>query len=99
MRVACVSNLLTHDRQLRDCTAARLKRILTPCSPMVRPNIGRANEVLGEMFRGVTVRKTRGPMHEKGLRELTIDGKGMHVGEPFRSVPGILSSFLRQVAV
>ncbi len=48
-------------------------------------------EMLGEMRRGVTVLKMRGSMHEKDIREFTIDDKGMHIGKPFRNIIGILS--------
>lgn len=47
-------------------------------------------EVFGEMRRGMTVLKMRGSMHDKDIREFTIDGKGMHIGRPFREVSGIL---------
>ena len=56
-------------------------------------------EMLGEMRRGVTVLKMRGSMHDKEIREFTIDGTGMHVGKPFRNVSGILSGFPQQLAV
>jgi circadian clock protein KaiC len=45
----------------------------------------------GEMRRGITVLKMRGSMHDKEIREFTIDGRGMHVGKPFREIAGILS--------
>ncbi len=48
-------------------------------------------EVYGEMRRGITVLKMRGSMHDKDIREFKIDGQGMHIGKPFRSVSGILS--------
>jgi circadian clock protein KaiC len=48
-------------------------------------------EMFGEMRRGIMVLKMRGSPHEKEIRELTIDASGMHVGEAFRSVTGILS--------
>ncbi|MBF0416325.1 MAG: hypothetical protein HQL73_05180 [Magnetococcales bacterium] len=48
-------------------------------------------EMLGEMRRGVTVLKMRGSMHEKDIREFTIDGKGMHIDKPFRNIVGILT--------
>ncbi len=48
-------------------------------------------EMHGEMRRGVTVLKMRGSTHEKNIREFTIDGKGMHIGKPFRNISGILS--------
>lgn len=48
-------------------------------------------EMLGEMRRGITVLKMRGSMHEKEIREFTIDSRGMHIGKPFRNVVGILT--------
>lgn len=48
-------------------------------------------EVFGEMRRGIMVLKMRGSPHDKEIRELTIDGSGMHVGDAFRNVSGILS--------
>ena len=48
-------------------------------------------EVFGEMRRGITVLKMRGSMHDKDSREFTIDGKGLHIGRPFRGISGILS--------
>ncbi len=48
-------------------------------------------EMYGEMRRGLTVLKMRGSQHEKEIREFTIDGKGMHIGKPFRNVVGILA--------
>jgi circadian clock protein KaiC len=46
---------------------------------------------MGEMRRGITVLKMRGSMHDKDIREFSIDGKGMHIGKPFRNVIGILA--------
>jgi circadian clock protein KaiC len=43
------------------------------------------------MRRGLTVLKMRGSMHDKDIREFTIDQEGLHVGRPFRDVTGILS--------
>ena len=48
-------------------------------------------EAFGEMRRGVTVLKMRGSQHDRNIREYHIDSTGMHVGEPFRGVSGILS--------
>ena len=48
-------------------------------------------EMYGEVRRGLTVLKMRGSMHDKDIREFTIDGTGMHIGKPFRTVTGILS--------
>ncbi len=48
-------------------------------------------EILGEMRRGVTVLKMRGSIHDKNIREFTIDHRGMHVGKPFRNISGILA--------
>ncbi|MCS6836658.1 MAG: circadian clock protein KaiC [Anaerolineae bacterium] len=55
-------------------------------------------EVYGEMRRGLTVLKMRGSMHDKEIREFTIDKRGMHIGKPFRDISGILSgNFTRLV--
>jgi circadian clock protein KaiC len=48
-------------------------------------------EMFGEMKRGITVLKMRGSIHDKGIREFTIDETGMHLGRPFRNVTGILA--------
>ncbi|MBI1347818.1 circadian clock protein KaiC [bacterium] len=48
-------------------------------------------EMFGEMRRGLTVLKMRGSMHDKDIREFTIDHTGMHIGKPFRNVGGILA--------
>lgn len=55
-------------------------------------------EVFGEMRRGITVLKMRGSMHNKDIREFSIDSKGMHVGKAFRNVSGILSGFPQRVS-
>lgn len=51
-------------------------------------------ETGGDMRRGITVLKMRGSAHDRRIREFTIDGNGMHIGEPFRDVSGILSGNL-----
>ncbi len=48
-------------------------------------------EVFGQMRRGITILKMRGSRHDKDIREFTIDSHGMHIGELFRNVSGILS--------
>ena len=48
-------------------------------------------ELLGQMRRCLTVLKMRGSEHDHDIREYTIDQDGMHIGEPFRQVSGILS--------
>lgn len=48
-------------------------------------------EMFGEMRRGITVLEMRGSAHEKEIREFVIDETGMHIGEPFRGVTGILT--------
>ena len=55
-------------------------------------------EMYGEMRRGITVLKMRGSMHDKDIREFSIDGKGMHIGKPFRNVTGILAGTPMYVA-
>lgn len=53
-------------------------------------------ELYGQMRRGLTVLKMRGSRHEKEIREFSIDDQGLHIGDPFRSVTGILSGNPRQ---
>ena len=48
-------------------------------------------EAFGEMRRGIAVLKMRGSLHDRNIREYLIDYQGMHIGEPFRGVSGILS--------
>lgn len=48
-------------------------------------------EMFGEMKRGLTVLKMRGSVHDTGIREFTIDERGMHVGSRFKNVTGILA--------
>jgi circadian clock protein KaiC len=48
-------------------------------------------ETYGEMKRGMTVLKMRGSIHEKAIREFSIDKDGMHIGRPFRHVTGVLA--------
>jgi circadian clock protein KaiC len=48
-------------------------------------------EVFGAVKRGMTVLKMRGSDHDRDIREFSIDADGMHIGEPFRTVAGILS--------
>ena len=50
------------------------------------------------MRRGLTVLKMRGSTHEKEIRELVIDNRGMHIGAPFRNVAGILAGNPVQIA-
>ena len=48
-------------------------------------------EVPGRVRRSVSVLKMRGSSHDVDIREYTIDGKGLHVGDPFTDVSGILA--------
>lgn len=48
-------------------------------------------EMYGVMRRGMTVLKMRGSMHDKEIREVSIDSTGMHIGTAFRNVSGILA--------
>ena len=54
-------------------------------------------EIYGSMRRAITVLKMRGSMHDKQIREFSIDGSGMHIGDPFRNVAGILVGNPQQV--
>jgi circadian clock protein KaiC len=53
-------------------------------------------ELYGEMRRGITILKMRGSPHDKQIREFWIDDVGMHIGEAFRNVSGILTGNPRQ---
>jgi circadian clock protein KaiC len=55
-------------------------------------------ELYGEMRRGLTVLKMRGSPHDKEIREFSIDHTGMHIGNAFRDVSGILSGNPRHAA-
>lgn len=55
-------------------------------------------ELYGDIRRGLTVLKMRGSMHDKEIREFSIDGQGMHIGKPFRGVTGILGGNPTQLA-
>ncbi|MFW6325590.1 MAG: circadian clock protein KaiC [Desulfovermiculus sp.] len=54
-------------------------------------------EIFGEMRRALTVLKMRGSQHDKNIREFTIDEQGMHIGQPFRNVGGILAGHPTQL--
>jgi len=41
----------------------------------------------GALERGVIIIKMRGSQHDKRFHEFTIDGTGLHIGEPFSHVP------------
>lgn len=48
-------------------------------------------EMFGQMRRGITILKMRGSAHDKDIRAFDIDATGMHIGEAFKNVTGILS--------
>ena len=48
-------------------------------------------ESYGEMLRSIVMLKMRGSQHDTSIRQYTIDKGGMHIGEPFKDVVGILS--------
>lgn len=48
-------------------------------------------ESYGVMRRSIVVLKMRGSQHDVDIHEYTIDGEGMHIGDTFRNVTGILS--------
>ncbi|MEE8600761.1 circadian clock protein KaiC [Euzebya tangerina] len=54
-------------------------------------------ELAGQMRRGLTVLKMRGSMHDKDIREFTINGEGIHLGSAFHGVSGILAGNPRQI--
>ena len=48
-------------------------------------------EVAGDVRRCVAVLKARGSAHDHRILEFGIDDRGIHIGQPFRHVAGILS--------
>lgn len=48
-------------------------------------------ESYGRVLRSICLLKMRGSQHDSAIRQFTIDGTGMHIGEPFSNVLGILS--------
>lgn len=47
-------------------------------------------EVESSVRRAITVLKVRGSQHDTAIREFTIDDGGLHVGEPFAGIAGVL---------
>jgi circadian clock protein KaiC len=48
-------------------------------------------EVAGDVRRAIAVLKARGSAHDHRILEFRIDDHGMHIGQPFRHLAGILS--------
>jgi circadian clock protein KaiC len=48
-------------------------------------------EAVGEVKQAISVFKKRTGPHERSIRQLTIDGTGVHVGEPLRQFRGIMT--------
>lgn len=55
-------------------------------------------ELFGELRRGIAVLKVRGSAHDRSIRELSIDDRGLHIGRAFRNVSGILAGAPRHEA-
>ncbi len=51
-----------------------------------------------EVLRGLTVLKMRGSAHDKQIREILIDKKGLHIGKAFVNVAGIISGDSVQIS-
>ena len=56
-------------------------------------------EIAGEVKRAISVLKMRGSQHDRTIREIKIDGEGMHIGPPLRHISGVLSGAPRQARV
>jgi len=48
-------------------------------------------ESRGKLHRGLMVLKMHGSSHDDRFREFTIDDQGIHIGEPFENISGILT--------
>jgi circadian clock protein KaiC len=55
-------------------------------------------EMAGTVRRAISVLKVRGSMHDRRIREFTIDDLGLHIEEPFTGISGILSGSIAQWA-
>lgn len=55
-------------------------------------------EMMGRMYRGLTVLKMRGSQHEKEIRQYEIDDTGMHIGNVFDNVSGFLTGAPTRIA-
>jgi len=55
-------------------------------------------EFAGQMRKALSVTKKRGGGHENTIRELTIDSRGLLVGEALKGFQGVLSGTPRPVA-
>ena len=54
-------------------------------------------EIAGEVRRGFTVLKLRGSTHARSIHEFRIDDRGMHIGDTFQNVTGILAGNPREI--
>ncbi|MDP8954798.1 MAG: circadian clock protein KaiC [Actinomycetota bacterium] len=53
-------------------------------------------EMAGTVRRAISVLKVRGSAHDTRIHEFTIDEQGLHIGEPFTGISGILTGSLAQ---
>ncbi|HEX2065086.1 MAG TPA: circadian clock protein KaiC, partial [Acidimicrobiales bacterium] len=53
-------------------------------------------EVAGAVRRAICVLKMRGSAHDGRIHEVTIDDSGLHIGEPFTGLAGILAGSIAQ---
>ncbi len=53
-------------------------------------------EMEGTVRRAISVLKVRGSAHDTRIHEFTIDEQGLHIGEPFTGISGILTGSLAQ---
>jgi circadian clock protein KaiC len=56
-------------------------------------------ELDGQMKRALIVIKSRGSDHDKNLREITIDTKGMSIGDPFYGVENLMGGSAKRVVM
>jgi circadian clock protein KaiC len=48
-------------------------------------------EILGEVKKAISVLKRRSGVHERSIREVSISGAGLEVGEPLNNMQGVFS--------
>jgi circadian clock protein KaiC len=81
-------------------TSAPTGRVTPALTPAIAVEIASLTDITillrdferdGEIQRAIAVVQTRGSAHDSSIRLVTIDGAGMHIGEPVRELTRILS--------
>lgn len=82
VKQAQITTLLTADSGVFTGTSVMTEKHVSPLTDAIIQL--RYVEIGGSMHRGLAVLKMRGSSHDMHINEFTIDGKGMHIGQPLR---------------